>query len=134
MAYDDPFGYGGGAWGGGGGVQWGGFMLDPYQVSGFGPVAITGSYAFPDATGLQLSVGSIVDDLGGWIRTTAGELLQVVVNELGQRIVRKTGEVLSGSPLGPASGFPYGSGARTAPDYTPLLIGGGLLILALALR
>lgn len=97
-------------------------------------VSFTGQYAFQPAAGmeLQLSAGKILSDLGDYIRTTAGEVLQVVVDEFGRRIVQKTGEVLSHTPLGPATAYEW---ARTGvTDYTPYLIGGGLLLAVLLLR
>lgn len=94
-----------------------------------GPVAFTGQWAYPSSTGFQLSVGEVLDDLGGWIKTVAGDVWKVVVDEFGRRILMKTGEVLSGTPLGPATAYAYVS--RSSP--TPWLIGGGVLVAALLL-
>lgn len=109
-------------------VQWptptaGGFLQSD--------LAITGSFTFPQATGMQLSVGGVLEDFGDWIKTTAGEVLRVVVDQFGRRIVQKTGEVLSNTPLGPATAYSY---ARNQVDKTPLLLGAGVLILALLMR
>ena len=64
----------------------------PFYQGYTGTPAITGSWAYPSATGFQLSVGEVIEDLGGWIKTQAGEILRVIVDEFGRRIVQKTAE------------------------------------------
>jgi hypothetical protein len=54
----------------------------------------------PTSYQTQFSFGGIVEDLGEWIKTTGGELLRVVVDEFGRRVVQKTGEILAGTPVG----------------------------------
>jgi hypothetical protein len=94
--------------------------------------SITGQYAFQPAAGLQISAGQILDDFGDWIRTTAGEVLKVVVDQFGRRIVEKTGEVLSSTPLGPATAYSWARENITGgANYLPYILGGVLLVLLL---
>lgn len=108
-----------------------GLLTNPFESYPSGSISITSSWAYPTAVGAQLSVGGIVEDLGEWVRTTTGELLKVVVDFLGRRIIEKTGEVLATTPLGPATAYPYAQ--RQAGQLLPWVIGGGLVALGLIL-
>ena len=117
MGYGMGIDWSGDPWGG----AWGG-------TSYSGLRSYTGGWAYPSAQGMQLSVGGVLDDLGDWIKTTSGDILRVIVDEYGRRIVQKTGEVLSRTPLGPATAY------AAVKDYTPYIIGAGVLLAALFLR
>lgn len=104
-------------------------VTSPFTTSPFQSTVQIGSLTYPSAAGYSFSIGDIVKDLGDFIVTAAGEVLRTAINQFGQRIIEKTGEVIARSPIGPYTQYP-----QPSTDYTPFIIGGALIAAILLLR
>lgn len=102
-----------------------------YNTVGW-PTPITSASGMDSGAYAQsFSFGGIVEDLGDWIKTTGGEVLRVVVDEFGRRIVSKTGEILSGTPVGTSTVYHTASNQLSNPM---VLLGIGAVAMLLLAR